>query len=71
LKGFFGDETSFENYGSYDVLFGEETPCFPWPRTIGRAFEQAFGYDLRERVEALWLDGRRTRRTCARTSWTI
>ncbi len=56
LKGFFGDETSFENFGSYDVLFGEETPCFPWPSSVRHTFEQRCGYDLYGCVEALWLD---------------
>lgn len=28
IKSFFGDETSFENFGSYDVLFGMDTPCY-------------------------------------------
>ncbi|MDI4643549.1 glycosyl hydrolase [Cohnella hashimotonis] len=56
IKGFFGDETSFENFGSYDVLFGEETPCFPWSRVLLRTFAEAKGYDLVDFLELLWFD---------------
>jgi len=56
IKGFFGDETSFENIGSYDVLFGEETPCFPWSRSLRQAFVAAKGYDLVDCLELLWQD---------------
>ncbi|UVI27411.1 glycosyl hydrolase [Paenibacillus spongiae] len=56
IKGFFGDETSFENFGSYDVLFGEDTPCFPWSRVLRDTFMESKGYDLIDLIESLWFD---------------
>lgn len=56
IKGFFGDETSFENFASYDVLFGEDTPSFPWSRVLPDAFIEDKGYDLTDKIELLWLD---------------
>ncbi|WP_217592817.1 glycosyl hydrolase [Cohnella sp. GbtcB17] len=54
IKGFFGDETSFENFGSYDVLFGEDTPCFPWTAPLAEAFADAKGYELLDWADLLW-----------------
>lgn len=54
IKGFFGDETSFENFGSYDVLFGGDTPCFPWTARLAEAFAEAKGYELLDRADLLW-----------------
>lgn len=54
IKGFFGDETSFENFGSYDVLFGEDTPCFPWTASLAEAFADAKGYELLDWADLLW-----------------
>lgn len=56
IKGFFGDETSFENFGSYDVLFGEETPSFPWSRVLRSTFKEAKGFDLVDFCELLWFE---------------
>lgn len=56
IKGFFGDETSFENFGSYDSLFGEDTPCMPWSRILQERFQDLKHYDLLSRVEYLWLE---------------
>ncbi|MEK3883239.1 glycosyl hydrolase [Paenibacillus sp. PL2-23] len=56
IQGFFGDETSFENYASYDVLFGEDTPCMPWTRVMREAFSQNKGYDLFDEIEWLWYE---------------
>jgi hypothetical protein len=56
LKGFFGDETSFENFASYDVLFGEDVPCMPWTRVLLEDFAAEKGYNLIDYVEALWFD---------------
>ncbi|HEY0826942.1 MAG TPA: hypothetical protein VGE40_02510, partial [Bacilli bacterium] len=51
IKGFFGDETSFENFASYDVLFGEDTPCMPWTRVLLDTFQQEKKYDLLANIE--------------------
>jgi hypothetical protein len=56
IKGFFGDETSFENFGSYDVLFGEDTPSFPWSRVLLDTFIAAKGYNLLDVIEVLWFE---------------
>ncbi|MBB6734228.1 glycosyl hydrolase [Cohnella zeiphila] len=56
IKGFFGDETSFENFASYDMLFGEKTPCFPWTRLLESSFRDAKGYDLLDWADLLWYD---------------
>lgn len=56
IKGFFGDETSFENFGSYDVLFGMDTPCMPWSRVLLDSFKQAKNYDLLTSIESLWYE---------------
>ncbi|WP_283153779.1 glycosyl hydrolase [Guptibacillus hwajinpoensis] len=64
IQGFFGDETSFENFASYDVLFGEDTPCMPWTRSMREAFYKNKGYDLFDEIEWLWYehtDGRAAR----------
>ncbi|WP_281885576.1 glycosyl hydrolase [Paenibacillus sp. YYML68] len=64
IQGFFGDETSFENFASYDVLFGEDTPCMPWTRSMREAFFEMKGYDLFDELEWLWYehaDGRDAR----------
>ncbi|THF76207.1 hypothetical protein E6C55_19445 [Cohnella fermenti] len=57
LKGFFGDETSFENFDSYDVLFGEDTPCLPWTRRLAEKFREEYGYDLLDWADLLWSEG--------------
>ena len=57
IQGFFGDETSFENFASYDVLFGEDTPSMPWTRVLLDSFKQEKGYDLISSIESLWYDG--------------
>ncbi|MEX1030232.1 MAG: glycosyl hydrolase [Paenibacillaceae bacterium] len=56
IKGFFGDETSFENFGSYDVLFGMDTPCMPWSRVLLDSFKLEKGYDLLTSIESLWYE---------------
>ncbi|MFD0712377.1 glycosyl hydrolase [Paenibacillus sp. GCM10027626] len=56
IQGFFGDETSFENFGSYDYLFGPETPSLPWTRQLFTAFRAQKGYSLREKLNLLWDD---------------
>ncbi len=55
IKGFFGDETSFENFGSYDVLFGKETPSMPYTRNLIQEFKTRKGYDPTERLYLLWV----------------
>ncbi|MFD2330873.1 glycosyl hydrolase [Cohnella sp. GCM10020058] len=54
IKGFFGDETSFENFGAYDALFGEDTPCFPWTADLAEQFSGAKGYELLDWADLLW-----------------
>jgi|GEM_PF-342322 len=56
IMGFFGDETGFENYGSYDYLFGGDVPCLPWTRNVFEEFSIRKKYDLRDRLYLLWND---------------
>ncbi|MFD0713568.1 glycosyl hydrolase [Paenibacillus sp. GCM10027626] len=54
IKGFFGDETGFENYASYDLLFGETVPSLPWTARMLQLFEEQKGYSLKRKLPALW-----------------
>ncbi len=56
ILGFFGDETSFENFASYDYLFGSDVPCLPWTRHMLQEFERRKNYDLRDQIHLLWYD---------------
>lgn len=56
LLGFFGDETSFENFAGYESLFGEETPAMPWTKHLLTLFEETKGYDISPHLAALWWD---------------
>ena len=56
IMGFFGDETGFENYGSYDYLFGSDVSCLPWTRYMFEEFSIRKKYDLRDRLYLLWND---------------
>ncbi|MHB1629269.1 MAG: glycosyl hydrolase, partial [Bacilli bacterium] len=56
IKGFFGDETGFENFGSYDLLFGADVPSFPWTLRMLDEFRSRKDYDLAPLLPALWFE---------------
>lgn len=56
IRGFFGDETGFENFASYACRFGEETPSMPWTEHLLEQFHQRKGYDVAPHLPALWYD---------------